>query len=82
MIDKLKEFKKYYRNQWIKFLDSNILNYNKLDKHKRSNNLNIFLSWLTTFKKQCLLSYAIFLKKKMSKELNRIKMAPRNTVVI
>ena len=37
MIDKLKEFEKYYRNQWIKFLDSNILNYNKLDIYKRSN---------------------------------------------
>ena len=36
-INKLKEFENYYKSQWIKYLDNNILNYNKLEKYKRSN---------------------------------------------
>ena len=35
-IDKLKEFEKYYRNQQINF-QKEIINYNKLDKDKRTN---------------------------------------------
>ena len=39
----LKEFEK--KKQWIKYLDNNILIYNKLEKYKRSN------SYIETYKR-------------------------------